>query len=110
MVFKQFRLVNNNFVKKLIIKNKHLRNSLKIFNKKYFLLKLIMHNYNIFSLFRIKTNKILYLLKNYAVSISDRCIVSFNKKKFNKFIFYSRLILLKKIYKGLIVGLKNSIW
>lgn len=97
-------------MKKLIIKNKHIRHNLKSFNKKYFLLKLIVQNYNIFSLFRIKTTKTLYLLKNYAVSISDRCIISFNKKKFNKFIFYSRLILLKKIYKGLIVGLKNSIW
>jgi ribosomal protein S14 len=97
-------------MKKLYIKDKNLRQNLKNINKKYFLLKIILKNYNIFSLSRIKAVIDLNKLKIYNVSISDRCIVSFNKKKFNKFVLYSRIILLKKIYKNKVIGFKKSIW
>ena len=75
-------------MKKLLIKDKNLRQNLKNYNKKYFLLKIILKNYNIFSLSRFKAVTHLNELKFYNVSISDRCIVSFNKKKFNKFFLY----------------------
>lgn len=97
-------------MKKLLIKDKNLRQNLKNYNKKYFLLKIILKNYNIFSLSRIKAVMHLNELKFYNVSISDRCIISFNKKKFNKFVLYSRIILLKKLYQNKITGFKKSIW
>lgn len=97
-------------MKKLLIKDKNLRQNLKNLNRRYFLLKIILKNYNIFSLFRIKAAINLNKLKFFNVSISDRCIVSFNKKKFNKFFLYSRIILLKKLYQNKTIGFKKSIW
>lgn len=97
-------------MKNLIIKDKNLRKNLKNINNKFFLLKIILKNFNIFSLSRIKVAINLNKLKFYNVSISDRCIVSFNKKKFNKNVMYSRIILLKKLYENKIIGFKKSIW
>lgn len=97
-------------MKKLFIKDKILRQNFKNINKNYFLLKLILKNFNVFSLSRRNVFSDLNKLKIYNVSISDRCIVSINKKKFNKFFLYSRIILLKKIYEGKIIGFKKSIW
>lgn len=95
---------------KMFIKDKNLRQKFKNINQKYFLFKLILKNCNIFSLSRVKVLINLAKLNTYNVSISDRCIVSINKKKFNKFVLYSRIILLKKIYEGKVIGFKKSIW
>jgi ribosomal protein S14 len=97
-------------MKKLFIQDRILRQNFKNINKNYFLVKLILKNYNIFSLSRTNAFVSLNKSKAYSVSISDRCIVSINKKKFNRFVLYSRIILLKKIYEGKIIGFKKSVW
>lgn len=92
------------------IKDKTLRKNFKNFNKRYFLLKLLIKNCNIFFLTRVNIVFFVNQFKNHFVSMSDRCVISFNKKKFNKFTLFSRMILLKKICKGEIIGFKKSIW
>jgi ribosomal protein S14 len=94
----------------MFIKDKNLRQKFKNINQKHFLLKLILKNFNIFGLSRVKVVLTLAKLNVYHVMLSDRCVVSFNKKKFNKFVLYSRIILLKKIYEGKVIGFKKSIW
>ena len=92
------------------IQDKILRKNFKDSNKQYFLLKLLLKNFNIFIFTRINVLIFLRQLKNHHVFMSDRCVISYNKKKFNKFTSFSRMILLKKIYKGEIIGFKKSIW
>lgn len=97
-------------MKKLYRKDKKLRKNIKTINLKYFLLKLIITNKNIFLLLRY--NAYIYLkslLKNdFIVSTSNRCIISFNKKRFNKHTYFSRSIFLKKIQNGEVVGYQKS--
>lgn len=100
-------------MKKLLIKDNKLRNFVKYYNKKYFLLKLIIKNKNIFILTRYKAIIMLkFLIDSYfsIVSISNRCVITYNKKKFNKNSFYARSVFLKKIQNGEIVGLRKSSW
>lgn len=51
-------------------------------------MKLILNNYNIFSLFRKNVLPSLNKLKIYYVSTSDHCIILINIF-FNKFVLYS---------------------
>ena len=44
------------------------------------------------------------------VSLSNRCVLTINKKRFNKLTTFSRHIFLKLIRSGKIYGLKRSIW
>ena len=92
------------------LQDKILRKDFKNSNKQYFLLKLLVKNCNIFFLTRVNIVLFVNQLKSHFVSMSDRCVISFNKKRFNKFTLFSRMILLKKIYKGEIIGFKKSIW
>ena len=97
-------------MKKLYRKDLKLRKNIKFLNKKYFLLKLIILNKHIFLLLRYNAYKFLnfFLKNNYIVSTSNRCIISFNKKRFNKNTYFSRSIFLKKIQHGQIVGYQKS--
>lgn len=97
-------------MKKLYIKDKKLRKNLKIINKKYYLLKLIVLNKNIFLLLRLNACIFLkiYLKNNFNVSTSNRCVISYNKKRFNKYTYLSRSLFLKKIQHGEIVGYQKS--
>ena len=97
---------------RIIKKDKQLRISLNKINITYFLLKLIIKNKNLFFFTRLNAYiKITNLTKKASfISISNRCIISYNKKRFNKYTLYSRIILLKKIQCNEIVGLKKSIW
>lgn len=97
-------------MKKLYLKDKHLRKNIHAINKKYFLLKLIILNSNLFLLLRYNACVLLKeVLKNhFIVSTSNRCVISYNKKRFNKFTLLSRSIFIKKIQLGEIVGYEKS--
>lgn len=100
-------------MKKILLKDKKFRQLIKNCNKKYYLLKFIIKNKNIFSLIRYKAFfNLTNLNKHYCsvISVSNRCLITYNKKTFNKFSFYNRSIFLKKIQDGNIVGFKKSSW
>jgi ribosomal protein S14 len=99
-------------MKKLIRKDKKLRKLIKFFDKKIFVLKLISKNTNLFILLRYKALLALKNLLKYksSVSISNRCITSGSRKRFNSKTLENRSIFTKKIYNGQIVGLERSTW
>lgn len=99
-------------MKKFLLKDKFLRLNLKKRNKKHFILKSILKNFNLFFLLRQKANQELTKLAfNFSkASIINRCLYSFNKKRFNKFTFFSRLIFLKLIKNGQISGFQKASW
>jgi len=99
-------------MKKLFSKDKNLRLVLKTLNKKYFILKSILNNRHLFELIR---HKAFLKLKNLSgigsvIATSDRCVESYNKKRFNKFTMFSRHIYLKLIRNGKISGFQKSSW
>lgn len=97
-------------MKKLYRKDLNLRQNISLINKKYFLLKLIVLNKNVFLLLRYNAYKLMnsFIKNSFTVSISNRCIISFNKKRFNKNTYFSRSIFLKKIQHGKVVGYQKS--
>lgn len=99
-------------MKKLISKDKKIRHNLEEFEKNYFILKSIYKNLNFMSLTRWKAfEKLKRLTKlNSYTSISNRCIISINKKRFSKLTQFSRHIFLKRIRSGNISGFKKSSW
>lgn len=99
-------------MKKLYNKDKKLRNFIKINNKSYFLLKSIIKNTFIFILLRYQAYlKLKYIFVfNSNISIINRCIVTYNKKRFNRFSLFSRHIFLKKIQNGEIYGIASINW
>ena len=93
-------------MKKLLEKDKKTRKNIKIFEKKKFILKSITNNLNFTNLIRFNAfntiNKI--SKKTSKVFVSNRCINTINKKKFNKLTKFSRIVFLKlaknkKIYE-----------
>lgn len=99
-------------MKKFLLKDKLLRLNLIKQSKKYFILKSILKNYNLFFLLRQKAIIRLNILGNHfsKVSLINRCLYSFNKKRFNKFTFFSRLVLLKLIKNGKLSGFQKASW
>ena len=99
-------------MKKLIRKDKKLRKLIKFLDKKIFVFKLISKNLHLFILLRYKASLSLKKLLEYksSVSISNRCIKSGSRKRFNSKTLENRSIFLKKIYKGKIVGMQRSTW
>lgn len=99
-------------MKKFLLRDKLLRVSLKKNNKKYFILKSVLKNFNLFLLLRQKAYlKLKQLTFSFSkVSIVDRCLHSYNKKRFNKYTFFSRLVLLKLIKDGKISGFYKASW
>ena len=99
-------------MKKLIIKDKKLRLRLKKQEKKYFILKIISQNSNLFTL--IRWNAYLQLKSlgetNSKISTSPRCVYTVNKKRFNVLAPFSRYIFLKLIKNGKVHGFRKSIW
>lgn len=95
---------------KFIKKDQNLRHYFKKFSVEYFLLKLILKNNYIFVLNRLKALVIIKFTRIFVTAIFNRCIVSFNKKKYNKLTNYSRIVLLKKIYKNECLGFQKSLW
>jgi len=96
-------------MKKLIAKDKKLRLNLVKIEKQYFVLKSIFKNLNFFTLIRwnafIKLSKL--SKKTSRQALSNRCLNTVNKKRFNKLTNFSRHVFLKFIRSGNIPGLKK---
>jgi ribosomal protein S14 len=99
-------------MKALVEKDKILRLNLTKIENKHFILKSIIKNFNLFILIRWNAFLRLNLLTKLKskVSITNRCVYSYNKKRFNKLTSFSRHVFLKKIRSGEINGLKKSSW
>jgi ribosomal protein S14 len=99
-------------MKKLLEKDKKRRLQIKTMEKQHFVLKAIVKNLNFFIL--IRWNAFLKLKTiastNSKISISNRCLYSANKKRFNKLTTFSRYIFLKLIRSGKISGMQKSSW
>lgn len=98
-------------MKKLIVKNKQLSYNLKNLEKKNFILKSIHKNLNFFFLIRLNALKLQnFLAKKFVVSVTNRCLYTYNKKRYNKLTSFSRHIFLKFIRFNFIHGIKKSSW
>ena len=99
-------------MKKLLEKDKKLRLKIKQVEKQNFVLKSIFKNFNFFILIRWNAYFKLKTLNkgNSIISLSPRCLMSINKKRFNKLTPFSRHIFLKLIRSGKISGIQKSSW
>lgn len=98
-------------MKKLFVKDKKLRSSIKTLEHKILILKSISQNLNYPALVRwnaLSTN--FDNDRNSSVSTSNRCVFSFNKKRLNKKTLFSRHIYLKLLRAGQVHGLQKSSW
>lgn len=99
-------------MKKLNNKQKLLRNAIKNLGNKYFILKSIVKNRYLF--INIKYKIFLMLMNKIKINpisiIISTCLISLNKKKFNKFSFYSRHIFSNKVVNGEIFGFIKCFW
>lgn len=99
-------------MKKLLEKDKNLRNLIKKNEIQSLVLKSIYTNLNFFTLIRWNAyNKLATLTQsNNKISLINRCVFSINKKRFNKLTNFSRHIFLKLIRSGNISNIKKSSW
>jgi ribosomal protein S14 len=99
-------------MKKLIEKDKKLRNEFFLFEHKLFILKSIFTNLNIFTLIRWRAFLKFKTLSQNALKVAmvNRCLKSINNKRFNKLTGFSRHIFLKIIRSGKIPGIRKSSW
>lgn len=100
-------------MKKLIIKDKYIRKNIKLLNISCYLLKLIFLNKNFFLYFR--NNALVILIKkikkkNSLSFILNYCLISKNKKRFNKYTFFSRFVFIKKLQNSDVIGFLKSMW
>lgn len=99
-------------MKKLEEKDKKTRRKIKLFERKKIILKLISSNENFFNLIRLKARNFLNTLpvKSSQVFVTNRCINTINKKKFNKLTNFSRTVFLKLIKNRDISNIYKSTW
>lgn len=99
-------------MKKLLASDKQLRENLQKADKQQYVLKLLFKNDNLSALMRWKAFLKLKDLakKNSNTAISPRCVLTINKKRFNKMTLFSRHVFLKSIRSGRISGFKKSSW
>ena len=99
-------------MKKLLEKDKKVRKELKNFEKKKFIFKIISNNSNLPDLLRFQAlNNLTKIPRNTSKSIiSNRCVNTINKKKFNKITRYSRIVFLKLVRSKDIYGLSKASW
>lgn len=99
-------------MKKLLEKDKKVRKEIKKFEKKKFIFKTISNNLNLPDLIRFNAfDNLNEMSKHTSKSfISNRCVNTINKKKFNKLTHYSRIIFLKLARHKNIYGLNKSSW
>jgi ribosomal protein S14 len=99
-------------MKKLIEKDKKLRKQIVLKEYEYFVLKSIIQNLNFLNLIRwnayLKLKKITQCASK--IAITNRCLYTINKKRFNKLTGFSRHVFLKYIRSGSITGIKKSSW
>lgn len=99
-------------MKKLIEKDKKIRETVKKFEKKALILKSLRNNQNLPFTTRFNaSNTLNQFEKKISKSlISNRCTLTINKKKFGKWTHYSRILFLKLARTEKIYGLTRSIW
>jgi ribosomal protein S14 len=99
-------------MKKLLAKDKQTRKKIKNSEKKKFILKTIVNNINLANLIRFNAlNNVNKMQKKTSkVFISNRCINTINKKKFNKLTKFSRIVFLKLARNKSIYGLNKASW
>jgi len=99
-------------MKKLLEKDKRIRKKIKKLEKKKFVLKMIQNNLTLPHLVRFNAsynlNKILNKISKPL--ISNRCLVTVNKRKFNKLTNFSRIFTLKLARNKKIYGLVKASW
>jgi len=100
-------------MKKILERDKKIRKKLEKFDKKKLILKMILNNFNFFKLVRVdakvKLNKIFFLSSSIS-RISNRCVETINKKKFNKLTNFSRMIFLRIVRNNDVCGVEKSTW
>jgi len=99
-------------MKKLLKKDKKRRFIIKQLEKKIFILNSIFKNLNFFNLLRWNAFSNLKILscKSSRISLSNRCLYTINKKRFNKLTTFSRQIFLKLIRAGQISNIQKVSW
>ena len=96
-------------MKKLFSRDKKIRSSIQKSDKRHFILTSISRNLNFAPL--VRWNSFLKLKTNNSkISLSNRCLLTANKKRFNKFTKFSRNVFLKFVRAGKIYGFKKSVW
>jgi len=99
-------------MKKLVIKDRSIRKVFKDFEKRRLILKQIINNLNFSYLIRFNAlNSINTITKKTSkVFISNRCVKTINKKKFNKLTKFSRILFLKLARTKKIYNLNKISW
>lgn len=99
-------------MKKLLEKDKKVRKEIKKLEKKKIVLKNISNNLNLPDLIRFNAFHSLNKISKQTSKnlISNRCVNTINKKKFNKFTHYSRIVFLKLARHKNIYGLNKASW
>ena len=97
---------------KIIERDKKIRKNIYKFEKKIFILKLINKNQNFFSLIRWQAKLRLIILPPISSKsfLSNLCILTINKKKFNKLTNFSRIVFLRFINNKKICNIYKSSW
>jgi ribosomal protein S14 len=99
-------------MKKIKIKDKKARFNVKYLETQKFISKTLFNNTNFLNLLR--WNSLLNLknisLHNSKTRLSNRCILTINKKRSNKLTNYSRMVFLKQIRSGNINGIQKACW
>ena len=95
---------------KLVERDKKIRKKIFSLEKKRFILKVISQNQNFFSLIRWNAKSQLNILPSTGSKtyISNLCILTINKKKFNKLTNFSRIVFLKLVNKKRICNIYKS--
>ena len=99
-------------MRKLLESDKHLRAKLQKTDKQHFILKSLFKNDNFSLLIRWKAFLKLKQIGTSAseISLVPRCVLTVNKKRFNKLTLFSRHAFLKLVRSGQIHGFKKSSW
>lgn len=99
-------------MKKLLEKDKKIRKTIYNLEKKKFILKSISQNLNFFNLIRWKAyfNLSLVPVKSSKTFITNRCVKTIHKKKFNKLTNFSRMVFLKLVKANQINSIYKSSW
>jgi len=99
-------------MKYIIEKDKKTRKKIQAFEKKNLILKSIQYNVNFFNITRWKANTLASFLpsRSSKTFISNRCVNTINKKKFNKLTNFSRMVFLKLARSRDISNLYRSSW
>lgn len=99
-------------MKKLFVKDRENRKTLKQLELKRFILKQISTNSNFLKTIRWNA---LYKLSNMSKKssktlLSNRCVQTINRKTFSKLTRFSRTVFLKLVQSGHISGMRKSSW